>query len=183
MKYHILPIFFVFAATWLSAQSYITAGGLRLGTDWGLTFQQRVLDHVSVEGIAQQSFQREEFMLTGLVERHYPIVFDGLNFYFGGGLHKGWNNQPVSTENPNGVKDPFGITGIGGLELSLGRINISYDYKPALNLTGGEKAFYMQTGLSVRYVFYSNHDMKKKQRAKKKEARKEKIRDIFKPKN
>jgi len=181
MKYRILPIFFVFTASLVSAQSYITAGGIRLGTDWGLTFKQRILEHVTVEGIAQQSFQREEFMLTGLVQRHYPVVFKGLNFYFGGGLHKGWNQQPTSFENPNGVKNPFGITGIGGLELTIGRLNISYDYKPALNLAGGEKTFYMQTGLSARYVFYGDVDRRQKQREKKREARKDKIHDILHP--
>lgn len=163
-------------AKMLPAQSYITAGGLRLGTDWGLTFKQRVAEHVTVEGILQQSFQREEFMVTGLVARHYKVVLNGLNFYFGAGLHKGWNSQPVSMENPNGVKDPFGISAIGGLELTLGRLNIAYDYKPAINIYGGDKGIYMQTGLSARYVFYSNRDLKQKQREKKREERRKKLR-------
>ncbi len=176
MKNLLLPILFVFATTLLTAQSYITAGGLRLGTDWGLTFKQRVLKHTTVEGILQQSFQREEFMVTGLVAQHYPVLLNGLNFYFGGGIHKGWNNQPSTFENPNGFKNPFGVTAIGGLELTLGRLNLSYDYKPAMNLAGGERTFYMQTGLSARYVFYSNRDLKKKQREKKKEERRKKLR-------
>ncbi|MBI1226774.1 MAG: hypothetical protein GC192_16180 [Bacteroidetes bacterium] len=180
MKYRILLILFVFSTTLLTAQSYITAGGIRLGTEWGLTFKQRVLEHTTIEGILQQSFQRKEFTITGLAAKHYPVLFNGLNFYFGGGLHKGWNNQAATTENPNGFKNPFGITGIGGLELSIGRLNLSYDYKPALNLVGGEKTFYMQTGLSARYIFYSNRDLKKKQKAQKKAARKQKIRDFFK---
>lgn len=176
MKNTFLLLLFILSTTLLPAQSYITAGGIRLGTDWGLTFKQRILEHTTVEGILQQSFQREEFMVTGLVAQHYPVLFKGLNFYFGGGLHKGWNNQPKTFENPDGFKNPFGITAIGGLELTLGRLNLSYDYKPALNLVGGESTFYMQTGLSARYVFYSNRDLKKKERAKKKQARKEKIR-------
>ncbi|MBK9015943.1 MAG: hypothetical protein IPM82_18825 [Saprospiraceae bacterium] len=176
MKNLLLPILFVFATTLLTAQSYITAGGIRLGTDWGLTFKQRVLKHTTVEGIMQQSFQREEFMVTGLVAQHYPVLLNGLNFYFGGGVHKGWNNQPSTFENPNGFKNPFGVTAIGGLELTLGRLNLSYDYKPAMNLAGGERTFYMQTGLSARYVFYSNRDLKKKQRERKKEERRKKLR-------
>ncbi|MCF8282388.1 MAG: hypothetical protein K9J45_18485, partial [Bacteroidales bacterium] len=176
MRNYFLPIFFLAATTALSAQSYVTAGGIRLGTEWGLTFKQRVLEHTTVEGILQQSFQRKEFTVTGLAAQHYPVLLNGLNFYFGGGLHKGWNNQPKTFENPDGFKDPFGITAIGGLELTLGRLNLSYDYKPALNLVGGERTFYMQTGLSARYVFYSNRDLKKKERAKKKQTRKEKIR-------
>ncbi len=176
MKIRLLPILFFFTTTLLSAQSYITAGGIRLGTDWGLTLKQRVLEHTTVEGILQSSFQREEFMVTGLVAQHYPVLFDGLNFYFGGGLHKGWNHQPTSFENPDGFKNPFGVTAIGGLELTLGRLNISYDYKPAVNLVGGERRFYMQTGLSARYVFLSNRDLKKRERDRKQEARRDKLR-------
>jgi len=176
MKKRLLPLLLVFTTTLLAAQSYITAGGIRLGTDWGLTFKQRVLEHTTLEGILQQSFQREEFMVTGLAAQHYPVLLKGLNFYFGGGLHKGWNNQPATFEHPDGFKNPFGVTAIGGLELTLGRLNLSYDYKPAVNLVGGEKTFYMQTGLSARYVFYSNRDLKKKQRAKKKAERKENVR-------
>lgn len=160
----------------LVAQSYVTAGGIRLGTDWGLTFKQRVAEHVTVEGILQQSFQREEFMVTALAERHYKVLLNGLNFYFGGGLHKGWNDQPSTFENPDGFKDPFGITAIGGLEISLGRLNIAYDYKPAVNFVGGENRMYMQTGLSARYIFYSNRDLKKKERERKREARRKKLR-------
>ncbi|MBI5916517.1 MAG: hypothetical protein HY842_14160 [Bacteroidetes bacterium] len=176
MKNPVLPVLLVFSTTLLSGQSYLTSGGIRLGTDWGLTLQQRVLEHVTVEGILQSSFQREEFMVTGLAERHYPVVFKGLNLYFGGGLHKGWNNQPANFENPDGVEDPFGVTFIGGAELSLGRINISYDYKPAVNLSGGDRTFYMQTGLSVRYVLISNKDLKKREKERRREQRREKLR-------
>ncbi len=177
MKNSILPIFaFVCFAKILGAQSYVTAAGLRLGTDWGLTVKQRIAEHVTVEGIVQQSFQREEFMVTGLVAKHYKILLNGLNFYFGAGLHKGWNNQPSTFENPDGFKNPFGISGIGGLELGLGRLNLAYDYKPAINLYGGERRVYMQTGLSLRYILYSNRDLKKKEREKKKEERRKKLR-------
>lgn len=178
MTNRLLPIllFLVFGTTMLTAQSYLTAGGLRLGTDWGLSLKQRVLEHTTVEGILQQSFQREEFMVTGLVAQHYPVIFDGLNFYFGGGLHKGWNHQPSTFENPDGFKNPFGLSLIGGLELTIGRLNLSYDYKPAINVYGGERTFYMQTGLSARYVFISNRDLKKKEKERKREARRKKLR-------
>jgi hypothetical protein len=135
-----------------------------------------VLEHTTVEGILQSSFQREEYMVTGLVAQHYPIVFKGLNFYVGGGVHKGWNKQPSTFEDPNGFKNPFGLTAVAGLELTLGRLNFSYDYKPAVNLTGGESRFYMQTGLSVRYVFLSNRDLKKRERENKREERRKKLR-------
>ncbi|MCC6724093.1 MAG: hypothetical protein IT258_06245 [Saprospiraceae bacterium] len=164
------------SATIAKAQSYVTSGGLRLGTDWGLTLQQRIAEHVTIEGILQKSFQRDEFMVTALAERHYKIMLNGLNLYVGAGLHKGWNNQPATAEKPDGFENPFGITGIGGLELTIARLNLSYDFKPAINLYGGERTVYVQSGLSLRYVFYSNRDLKKKERERKREERRKKLR-------
>lgn len=156
------------------SQSYMTAGGLRLGTDWGLTVQQRIAKSTTLEGIIQSSFQREEAMVTLLVEQHYPVVFRGLNLYVGGGFHKGWNSQPVSLENPNGVKDPMGLTLIGGAELTIARLNISYDFKPAVNIVGGDNGIYIQSGVSVRYVFLTNKVYKDLQKDKRKKERQKK---------
>ncbi|MFQ5447350.1 MAG: hypothetical protein ACE5FF_10470, partial [Saprospiraceae bacterium] len=50
--------------------------------------------------------------------------------------------------------------------------NFSYDFKPAINISGGEKRFYTQTGVSIRYVFLNNKVYKKHLKKKKKEKRK-----------
>ncbi|MFN7119185.1 MAG: hypothetical protein ACK4TA_20470 [Saprospiraceae bacterium] len=136
-----------FAAT---AQSYNTAAGMRLGTDWGLTVQQRVAKKTTIEALLQSSLQREEVLLTVLGEQHFPILTRRFNIYYGGGFHKGWINESNDQAEP--YKDPFGLTFIGGLEFSIGRINLSYDFKPAINISGGERNFYTQTGLSLRYI-------------------------------
>ena len=165
---------FLFVAMALQAQSYTTALGLRMGTDWGLTAKQRLAKSTTGELIFQSSLQREELMLTALVEQHYPLVFRGLNIYVGGGLHKGWINHPQNSPNElpqTMLKDPFGLSFIGGAELTLGKFNISYDFKPAFNIAGGEKRFYYQTGISVRYILVTNKTYKKKQREKRREKR------------
>jgi len=172
MKKLIVLSFGTFLTFQLLGQGYVTAAGLRLGTDWGLTVQQRIAKNITVEGILQSSLQREEVMVTGLIERHYPVIHRGLNIYFGGGLHKGWLNKPANLENPAGFEDPFGVTFVGGAELTLGRINVSYDFKPAVNVQGGERTFYTQSGLSVRYVLISNKDLKKHQKKQRKKQRK-----------
>ncbi len=163
-------VLFAFSA---NAQSYMTAGGLRAGTDWGLTVQQRLTKSITVEGIVQSSLQREEVMVTALAEKHYALVFRGLNIYTGAGLHKGWLSGQSSEPVPVDFKNPFGLTFIGGAELTLGRLNFSYDFKPAINVTGGERRFYTQTGVSIRYVFLTNKQFRKKQKAKRKKKRKE----------
>ena len=145
------------------AQSYNTAVGLRMGTEWGLTMRQRVYKNYAAEMLLQSSLQREETQLTILGLIHKPILTRRLNFYYGAGFHKGWGDQlDVNYE------DPWGIDFIAGLELTIGSINLSYDYKPAINLKGGEQTFYSQTGISLRYVIWKRDKYPWEQNSKKK---------------
>ena len=178
MKNLLLFSFSFFLAPQMFAQSYMTAGGLRAGTDWGLTVNQRIAPKMTVEGIVQSSLQREEVIVTGVVKRHYPLAFRGLNFYLGGGLHKGWSTIGASAELvPSDYKNPFGVTGMAGIEITLLKsLNLSYDFKPAVNIVGGERKVYAQTGISIRYVFADDKAYQKKLKKKKRDARKEKRR-------
>ena len=154
----------------LQAQGYNVAGGIRMGTDWGITGKYRIDKRVSVEGIFQSSLRREEVIMTALIEKHSPIITKRFNFYTGIGLHKGWNSEPSAEV---AIKDPFGITAIAGIEFNLGRTNVSWDFKPAFNLVGGERAMYTQSGISLRYVFVKRPLFRK--RNKKKKGGKKKI--------
>ncbi len=144
-------VLFLLTAFTLSGQSYNTTFGMRFGTDWGITAKQRVAKKTSVEFIAQASLQREEMVLTVLGEQHLPMPTRRLNVYTGAGFHKGWINEPVDAEQEP-YRDPFGLSFIMGIELTLLKMNLSYDFKPAINLIGGEQRIYMQTGISARYV-------------------------------
>ena len=117
-----LPLFVI-------GQGYDLAMGLRLGTDWGMTVKQRVAYNTTLEAILQNSFRKDEAMVTVLVTQHMPFITKRFNLYTGGGLHKGWSQNPEDES----YKGPFGLSIIGGLELSLGKVNLSYDIKPAIN--------------------------------------------------
>jgi hypothetical protein len=151
----------------LAAQSYNTALGLRLGTDWGISVQQRIGKTTTLEGIVQSSLQREEALVTLLGEQHYPMLSRRLNLYVGAGLHKGWLNAS-DERSGKPYKDPFGLTAIAGAELSLGRFNISYDFKPAINLVGGQHTIYTQTAVSLRYVVAKRPWLKQDEQSRRK---------------
>lgn len=151
-----LSILLLLPFTLSIGQSYNTAGGLRLGSEWGLTAKQRIAKRVTLEGIVQQGIFSGEGSGTLLAERHFPIASKRFNIYTGGGLHAGWQN----TEDKI-YEDPYGITLIGGAEITLARINISWDFKPAINIYGGDRKLYAHTGISVRYVFWKRDGMKK----------------------
>lgn len=171
-----IALVFFFGMNEVFAQRYGTAVGMRLGTDWGLTVQQRLTKRITIEGIAQSSLQREEVLLTGLIQKHNPILGRRLNLYLGGGLHKGWINAPADQETGAVPEDPFGVTLVGGIEFSLGRINVGYDLKPAINIRGGEQNFYTQSGISLRYVLIKDKEWRKKQRKRKREKKRERRR-------
>ncbi len=139
---------FILFSFFASAQSYDTAAGMRLGTDWGLTFKQRIAKKTTMEAIVQSGISRSDVILNLLVEQHVSVISRRFNLYTGAGIHGGWLDKPEGSE----LKNPFGLSGIAGLEFTPGRLNLSYDFKPTLNLIGGEKRFRLQTGLSIRYV-------------------------------
>ena len=151
MKRIILLSILGLLAMQVEAQSYITAIGGRIGPDWGLTIQQRLAKSLTIEGIAESSSSRDEVMLTGLLEKHIPLITRHFNIYGGAGIHKGW-----STNQREFVEDPYGLTLIGGAELTLGRINLSYDFKPALNIVGGERKFFTSQAFSLRIVLFKD---------------------------
>ncbi len=150
MKKLLLILPAILLLNFLNAQSYNTTLGMRMGTDWGVSVQHRILKKTTIEAIIQSSFSREEAIVTLLAEQHNPVISRRFNLYVGGGIHKGWLTPEEGVE----VKDPFGITAIFGLEFTLARLNLSYDFKPAVNLIGGEKRIYSQTAFSLRYVLF-----------------------------
>jgi len=159
MKRMIIIAILGLAALQADAQSYITAVGARLGRDWGLTLQQRLTKRITLEGIAESSSFRDEVMLTGLAEVHLPLITRRFNVYGGAGIHKGW-----STSENDFVDDPYGISFIGGAELTIGRFNVSYDFKPAMNFQGGERRFFTTHALSLRFVLIKDKFLYRKNR-------------------
>ena len=160
------------------SQSYITAMGGRFGTDLGITIQQRLFKHFTAEGIFQTSLHREELMLTVLGEHHFPVVTKRLNIYTGLGYH-----QSFLTSNDLSFVPAKGISAIAGAEITIARFTLSYDFKPAFNYSGGENNWYIQSGISLRYVLITQHLLKKhrkqKKRKQKKKMRQERRENFF----
>jgi hypothetical protein len=160
MKHLLSYSFFALLSFSLFAQSYDLALGLRLGTEWGATAKLRlplIDENFTLETILQSSLVREEGMFSLVGAQHFPVITRRLNLYAGGGLHAGWTTK--AADGATSPANPVGITGIIGGELTLGRVNVSYDFKPAINLRGGENTVYSQTGISLRYAIAKRHDI------------------------
>ncbi len=160
----------------LICQSYDASLGLRLGTDFGATGQLRlpqIQKNFVGEFILQSSLLREEGSLTVLGKQHRPLLSRRLNLFYGAGAHYGWTDE-INPKTLEPYSRPWGLDGVIGLEATFAKINVSYDFKPAVNVGGGAFPFSAQTGVSVRYVISGRNDIwdKKKETANRKEKKK-----------
>ncbi len=159
-------ILFAGFAAQAAAQAYFTAAGLRLGTEWGLSVQHRFTKSWTGEAILQSAFLNDDVLFTLLAERHFPLIVRNFNIYGGGGVHWAWSGDGRDLHRSGG-----GLSLIGGLELSLGRLNLSYDLKPALTFSRHHPLL-LHTGLSLRYILVKGSVFRKQQRKKKRAKRK-----------
>jgi hypothetical protein len=167
----LIPFFIAIFALFLaplsiSAQGYGIAAGLRVGNGIGISYQHQIAHNTTIEGILQRqtSTSINDATLNVLYEAHKNVLTKGLNIYAGGGVYYTWINRPnLTTETTN----PFGISPIAGAELTIGKFNVSIDFKPTIKLAGGSgvpdiKGFDMQSAFTVRYVlagrFYKNDE-------------------------
>jgi len=141
----------------LLAQSYNTVGGIRLGSEFGITAKQRIAKRITLEGILQRGATNSETTVSLLVEKHVPVISRRFNFYIGAGVHKGWIGDEKILHD-----DPIGFSGIGGIEMTFRKLNFSFDFKPAYNISGGTQQINSQAALSIRYIFVKRESAAKK---------------------
>ncbi|MBK6932367.1 MAG: hypothetical protein IPH12_16520 [Saprospirales bacterium] len=136
------------------AQSYKTAAGIRVDNGVQVTVQQYLIHNWTAEGILHTSVGSKDLGLSLLAEKHQKILFRGTNLYYGAGGHYYWKNDPPALETAGPAKNVFGLSFIGGAEVSLGRINLAIDWKPELHLSESSQVFdWNGASVSVRYIF------------------------------
>jgi hypothetical protein len=137
------------------AQDYNTGIGLRAGYTNGLTIKHFIGQKSALEGILGTRWGG--FEITGLYEfSNQAFRTERLNWYIGFGGHIGfWNGDRVYWGDPGTSYSVVGIDGILGLEYNFREvpINLSIDWKPAMNIFG-HTGFWADGGaISVRYIF------------------------------
>ncbi|MCB0686520.1 MAG: hypothetical protein KDC53_08345 [Saprospiraceae bacterium] len=171
-----VKVFILFFIAGVNGQSYFTAMGLRMGSDFGITLQQKIVGHLTAEGIVSSSPVTQQTTATLLVEMHNPLISKRFNFYLGGGLHNRWLKD---AEGDKLIRR--GVTAIAGAEMSLGRINLSWDYKPVFHLNAESQPFESETAISLRYVFVKKIKGQKKnnflKQSSKKKRKKERLKN------
>jgi hypothetical protein len=143
-------------------QSYRTAVGIRLGTGAGaeLSVQQKVAKYSTIEGIFQPSFKDNISSLDLIYKQHYKILVKRVNIYLGVGLHKDWR----PTNHQSEKKADAGFVGIIGGEVTLKKMNVSWDYKPSINVLKGENHLAHQSAITLRLIIVKQRKKKIKWR-------------------
>lgn len=135
-------------------QRYKSAAGVRFDNGLNLTAQQYITNGWTVEGILHTPLiSSKDLGVTLLGEKHHKILFKGTNFYTGAGVHYYWQQNSVQ-ETATIHNNVVGLSGIAGMEVSLGRINVAVDWKPELHLSGDQARPFEWNGASVslRYI-------------------------------
>jgi hypothetical protein len=135
------------------AQGYVTAAGLRLGNTWGLTVSQLVMPRTTVEFILDNDYRDHSYFHL-LARRHVNLATRKVNVFYGAGLHGGTNSYER--------KSLYGVEGQVGVEATIGKVNVAFDFKPQLSFGGGATlgvGFVPATALSARYVLINRKAM------------------------
>ena len=144
-------------------QKYKTAAGVRFDNGFNLTVQQYIKNGWTAEGILHTPLIGDDMGVTLLAEKHRKILFRGTNFYTGLGAHYYWTADN-SREADVVQKNVGGLSGIAGLEFTLGRINLAVDWKPEYHLSGDSVKRFDWNGASIsaRYIIEKRERKKMK---------------------
>ncbi|MGK7394418.1 MAG: hypothetical protein ACNS62_07585 [Candidatus Cyclobacteriaceae bacterium M3_2C_046] len=156
-------------------QRYGTSLGLRFGNNEyyrsiGISGEQRLLKHLTIEAILQSDFSKNT-TAHFLLKQHKPIFSKRFNYHYGIGLSTGTEESYIKDPESRQITHTYGNKTVGadlmvGLEMTILNTVISLDYKPNINITGREEFFRGQVGISARTVLVKIKDQKKKKRLK-----------------
>jgi hypothetical protein len=136
------------------AQGYDNAIGGRFGAANGVTFKTTLGGNKMIDIIAnfRSNNNYNYFRVTGLYEVYKPIAnAAGLNYYYGiGGSIGSVKYKPYNSSDLY-----LSVDGVLGLDYKFADapINLSLDWKPAIELTPDTNFDASGVGLSLRFTF------------------------------
>ncbi|MEX0965923.1 MAG: hypothetical protein WD077_01700 [Bacteroidia bacterium] len=147
----------------ISTVDYKYALGVRGGAVTGFNAKMMIAPQDAIEVIGGSGWKYSGLQLIALYERHagaFQSHVDGMNWFFGGGLHTGLYDN-VSYKNINrdvpsksGDYLVVGIDGILGIEYFIGEIpfTLGLDIRPTLDIVP-KPDFFLAGAISIRYAW------------------------------
>jgi hypothetical protein len=134
----------------ISAQSYETGIGAKLGFYNGVSVKHFISPNNALEGVV--SFRWGGAIITGLYEWQQPIYSaPGIDYFVGAGAHVGFFDKHKYKHDE--ASSVFGIDVIVGIEYTLPTVpfTIGIEYKPAFNFVGDTHIWGDGLGVSLRF--------------------------------
>jgi hypothetical protein len=135
----------------VDAQRYDFVAGLKFSDGIALSGAYRFADEVTGEVLLKPDIFSDYSMASIMAKRHFSILGSRrFNAFAGGGL--------FTLSDDIADKLSANASGIGftlGMEMTIGRINVSTDYMPLFTVNQNDlnRNYYSNSGISVRYVF------------------------------
>src|SRR5687768_4525048 len=145
-SYTVLAFSILLLAPDIDGQTYNTSLGLRLGDGIGISARQRLLKRVSAEGIFYRHHKSDQTVAGLMLNQHMPVLTKRLNIYAGGGGGRVFQQE---YETPSSSYNAVMLN--AGLEFTIARLNLSWDFVPVIPLSG-EETMTTMTAFSLRYV-------------------------------
>ena len=127
------------------SQSYKWAAGIKLSKQMGLSVIYSPEVPYSIEGVISKNLWTNESGLSVIGRYHQKILTRGINFYGGGGLHHGMYED---TERASYT----GVILNGGAEMSLGKMNFSFNISPLIAAGSEEMKFRIGSDVTIRRI-------------------------------
>lgn len=150
LKKFLFAALLLLSASTISAQSYNTGIGAKLGFYNGVTVKHFIAPKNAIEGIA--SFRWGGAIITGLYEWQQPIMSaPGLDYYVGAGAHVGFFDKYKYKHKE--ASSVFGVDVAVGMEYTfpMAPFTIGLEYKPAFNFIGDNHIWGDGLGVSLRF--------------------------------
>lgn len=156
MKKFLIILWFSILANLSHSQSYQWAGGLRLGGGIGLSVQTLVGKKTTIESQIRfkESSNYTEFAI--LLREHHKIAFRRFNMYTGGGFFTGF----YSSESRDANRNRLGLSLLAGIEMSIGKLNLSLDIRPDFCVNGNGPLLVAHSAIGIRHVFVARKKKK-----------------------
>lgn len=140
-----------------SAQAYDTTLGIRLGSDLGVTFVQRVGKKVTLEGMYRDAIFDDNRNIDVLVKRHFNPIIRKINLFAGIGL----GHISLLDVDRSSIANSASIPLMIGGELVISRLHLSVDYQPSIAFSqlSGQRII-SSAAFSIRYIIAERKNQK-----------------------
>lgn len=154
MRYYIV-LFFLFAGLFeVRSQSYRTAAGLRIGNNMTLSISQRIVAGSTLDFYHQSSLLSPASITALAYKKHVPLITKRLNLFGGIGPYCRTGKNGMSNEVVLYRFSSCGMLLTGGIDFTIGRLNLGYDFMPVVRLVGSDPIGRVSasSAITLRYV-------------------------------